>query len=438
MLNRNFRQILLLLFTAMLLASPALAYKKVKCFMPQAPDINLQGMKRVAILDFESHNDVSAEAGRALADLMIEFMLMEDRGISAIHGGLFGSKKGGVTLVEGLSTRCFDVVERSRMEAVISELKLGQTGIINESEASQIGEVLGVDFIIMGTVSAEKTDRHSREIHSKVRNKKKITFKVDCIKRKVSVSASIRIVDAKTGKILDTRRAYRKLEDKWCSDRRKDLRDDGEMAGTCVALIAWEFTNMINPWYELEVFELDKIKIKEFKKEADVAALATQKYELRKAYVIFKKLFDNDPYNPKYLYNLGILYEISGDFEMAKEMFDGAAMLKDDKRYKRAAERIARRTNLVPFYASLDMAIVPVDFESAADDKSLFTEFVKMRGKSQKRYPVYQGPANTSGEVVRIPGEIRLEVLAIEGDWYKIKLPIGGKIGYVHKDQIKK
>ncbi|MCH7947300.1 MAG: hypothetical protein IIC66_05815, partial [candidate division Zixibacteria bacterium] len=198
------------------------------------------------------------------------------------------------------------------------------------------------------------------------------------------------------------------------------------------------FTNRINPWYELEVFELNKIKIKEFKKEADVAALATQKYELRKAYVIFKKLFDNDPYNPKYLYNLGILYEISGDFEMAKEMFDGAAMLKDDKRYKRAAERIARRTNLVPFYASLDMAIVPVDFESAADDKSLFTEFVKMRGKSQKRYPVYQGPANTSGEVVRIPGEIRLEVLAIEGDWYKIKLPIGGKIGYVHKDQIKK
>ena len=84
------------------------------------------------------------------------------------------------------------------------------------------------------------------------------------------------------------------------------------------------------------------------------------------------------------------------------------------------------------------MAIVPVDYESAADDKSLCTEFVKMRVKSHKRYPFYQGTDSISCEVVRIPGEIRLEVLSIEGDWYKIKLPIGGKIGYVHKDQIKK
>lgn len=44
------------------------------------------------------------------------------------------------------------VIERLRLSAVLQELKLSQTGVINEQYASGIGELLGANVIIVGTV----------------------------------------------------------------------------------------------------------------------------------------------------------------------------------------------------------------------------------------------------------------------------------------------
>jgi hypothetical protein len=38
--------------------------------------------------------------------------------------------------------------------------------------------------------------------------------------------------------------------------------------------------------------------------------------------------------------------------------------------------------------------------------------------------------------VAKVPGEIQLLVIAKEGDWYNVKLPIGGKEGYIHEDRV--
>ena len=427
---------LISLVLAVSLCSSAFGYKKIKCFMPQTPEIDLNGVKQVAVLDFSGSDQLSKEAGKFLADKMIEYMLMDKRGITQIQGGLFGSPKEGRTLIEGVGTNVFQIVERSRLTSVMAEQSIGQAGLISEAEAAQIGALIGAGVMISGSITDSRDAARSTEVHETYRDKQKVSYQVKCVTTTVQVTANVRIVNSTTGQILATRQASRKVTDKVCEDSNKKQRDAGEMAGECCASIAWEFCNLVNPWYELEEFELDKVKAEEFKKEADEAADAAEKYELAKAYAVFDKLYQSDNYNPQFLYNMGILYEVTGDFDKSKEMYDGASQLKDEKDYKTAAARIARRQRLVPFYASLDMAIKPLNFAVAAADKSLTAHRIKVKGGSKDRIDVFAEANTGSTSVAKVPGEIQLEVIAQEGDWYLVKL-LGGKQGYIHKDYTK-
>jgi len=402
--------------------------------MPQTPEIDLQGVKRIAVLDFKGADKLSRETGRFLADKMIEYFLMEDRGISDTQG--FLSKKEGVTFIEGVGTKVFEVVERSRLQVVMAEQSIGEAGLVNDAEAARLGELLGVNVILFGDVNDYREDIRSTEVHTRYENKQEVKYKVNCITRKVKVTGNIRIVDAKNGQILATRQAPYELTDKWCEDSSDKLRDGGEMAGVCANSIAWEFVNLINPWYALAEFEMEKVKVKQFKDIADNAAKAAEDCQLDKAYAVYNEIYQADPYNPKYLYNMGILYEVTGDFNKAKEMYDAAASLKDESKYKEACKRIDRRLPLVSFYSNLGMEIVPYNFEAAASDKSLTAQKVEVKGKSQDRIEVFAEPNYSAEVVAKVPGEIQLEVISTEGEWYLVKL-LGGKQGYLHKSNVK-
>ena len=51
----------------------------------------------------------------------------------------------------------FRVMERTKIEAVLEEQKLGMTGIIDETTAAEIGKGIGVDLIVLGKVSRAAT-----------------------------------------------------------------------------------------------------------------------------------------------------------------------------------------------------------------------------------------------------------------------------------------
>jgi len=50
-------------------------------------------------------------------------------------------------------TRKFNIVERKRLNKIIDEIALGQTGAISEKSAVQAGKLLGADIIVLGSVS---------------------------------------------------------------------------------------------------------------------------------------------------------------------------------------------------------------------------------------------------------------------------------------------
>jgi TolB-like protein len=46
----------------------------------------------------------------------------------------------------------FDVIERRQLEAILQEQTLGQTGLLDEQSAAQVGQVLGVDVLVTGSI----------------------------------------------------------------------------------------------------------------------------------------------------------------------------------------------------------------------------------------------------------------------------------------------
>lgn len=52
----------------------------------------------------------------------------------------------------------YAVIERRKLEAVISEQKLGASGLVNASTAAEIGRILGVKYVIMGSITQFSID----------------------------------------------------------------------------------------------------------------------------------------------------------------------------------------------------------------------------------------------------------------------------------------
>lgn len=104
--------VMLTVFTAFAFLSPAGAdFKKTK----------------IAVLDFQLHGDryETADMGKIVAEWLITALVKEGR---------------------------FDVIERRLLEKVLSEQKLGATGLIDEQHVTKLGKVLGAKVVITGSL----------------------------------------------------------------------------------------------------------------------------------------------------------------------------------------------------------------------------------------------------------------------------------------------
>lgn len=97
-----------------------------------------QGQRvRVAVLEFQNNSSWDSwgdRLGEAAADEMITQLVNAGR---------------------------FSVIERRQLDAIIAEQNLGQGGRINPATAAQIGEVLGVQVVLMGSITQFSIERKS-------------------------------------------------------------------------------------------------------------------------------------------------------------------------------------------------------------------------------------------------------------------------------------
>ena len=90
-----------------------------------------------------------------------------------------------------VKTRRFDVIERTRLDAILEEQGLGIDGIIDKEQAAVSGKISGIDFILMGTITKCGFTEKPIRIKNFEQIQKIIEFTVD-----------FRLTDVHTGQVV--------------------------------------------------------------------------------------------------------------------------------------------------------------------------------------------------------------------------------------------
>lgn len=156
--------------------------------------------------------------------------------------------------MRGANTNIYTIVERSRIKNVVEEQKLSLSGFTEDSDAARVGELLGVDAMIIGTVHTNFEESYKTEDVHKLKGMKiKKTGTESCKIRKAEAHASYRILDFNTGEIILTKEVSRKKEDKKCGDSMSKIATKESLIDGCLKdLGTWDLPNYFNPYLNLK------------------------------------------------------------------------------------------------------------------------------------------------------------------------------------------
>lgn len=105
--------------------------------------------------------------------------------------GRLGSSASDILTTELFKTGAFIVVERARLEQMVKEQALGQTGAVNPDTAAQVGKILGLNAMVTGSVSQFGVSTSGSDFG---------VFKQKVQTAKCTVD--VRVVDASSGELL--------------------------------------------------------------------------------------------------------------------------------------------------------------------------------------------------------------------------------------------
>ena len=117
-------------------------------YMLVAPEAYLEDVHKISILDFDGR------MGTAMTDYLAAELMQEFRGTGGKSGGnYFSAGKSINNFQKGARTNVFSLVERSELDKVLREQNISNSGLIDDSQAAQIGKLLGIDAMITGSVA---------------------------------------------------------------------------------------------------------------------------------------------------------------------------------------------------------------------------------------------------------------------------------------------
>ncbi len=147
--------IFLLIFYAFLLCSCATQQKTI-------PETSVSKIESIVHEKKKINTDNSLDSQlENLTNQIVESLSHESKSkiavieFSDLNGNIteFGMYLSEELITRLFLTRKFDVIERQLLNQVISEQKLGMTGLIDDESAIAIGKLLGVDAIVSGTIT---------------------------------------------------------------------------------------------------------------------------------------------------------------------------------------------------------------------------------------------------------------------------------------------
>ena len=423
------KAILPLLFVLPLFANAQFG-PQLKAYVYTAPEKTFPDVYRLAVLNFKNlgpyyYKDAGVDFGTRMADFLTDNLLQEYRG--GVPEKIF---------IQGAVTNIYKLIERDQLNTVMREQNLQNGDRVDDQTAVALGKILGVDAMIMGSLSFDVKDERSTYETKEKDGSKKTHYKLT---RRVTSEARMKIIKVETAEIIGSFTPKQSLEDVAYSDKgypaQSAVQTVNQMADDCFRDLANQCANYFSPYYRFESFDIEKVRLKEFKDRAKDAEDYMRKGEIDKSYKLYKAMYDEDSYNPELAYNLGILYEASGDFEKAYELYGIAYQLDEDKKkYFNAYQQAESELALVKYLTEMGIDIKKYEFREGGENT--LADKIITKGGRNDRIQVLAKPLTGEQVVARVPGSLEFKVINRLKDWYEIQL-LGGKSGFVHKSDVK-
>jgi len=392
-----------------------------------APEKLYPNIRSIAVLDFKTNDgeESGLNSGAKIADFITHNLVDEERGIVKSR-----------THISGVNTKIYDVMDRSSVMAILNE-NPNLKSDISENEAKRIGELLGVDAVIIGNATYKYVDDKSS---SSYRSEGK-TYTTYEISRKLTAEARMSIVDVATGEFIGAKSGSQTKKDSKSSSKgypsATSLSPPTKLAESAFRDIAYYLCNYMSPYFYSTKLPIENIKIKEYKQRAKDAREQMKLGNIAPAFQLYNAIYTKDEYNSKAAYNLGLLYEAVGDFINAKKYFDIAQTLKEEnKSYEFALKRTEKEIKIIEDLAQFGISIEQYSFEAGNSEK-LLRKKVKIRGDKSNRKPIYKEASLDSNILKKVPGTTEFSVIENLGDWFLIDLKLNNETGYVFIKDVK-
>ena len=308
--------------------------KKVTINVQKPAQFNVSDIKRIAVFDFKGPEN----SGQIIA-------------------GKFTNKL--------WKTQYFSIMERRELKKVLEEHALQMSGVVDAATAVEFGKIIGVDGIVIGDVTSysvsekrgrervkEKVwkgeyekDKDGNYIYEKTKSGKKERVKIyveeyvtrEVLNRSVNVAVNFRLVSIETGEIRATDSNSRSTTQKYYPHKGRIPSADGILDNLSEQVLD-KFIPLITPHHVRVSKEFD-----EDNDQVDLGIEFAQKGLWDKAKDIWEAEVMKDPGNSAALYDLGIAYEVMGDFDRAEQLYDQALSIEPKDIYMEALSNIRQR-----------------------------------------------------------------------------------------------
>ncbi len=315
--------LLILLSTIILSCGPTMVATQVN----KPAEINVKGIKKIAIIDFSG----PANSGSLAASLLTTKLL---------------------------NSQFFQIFERSKIDMILEEHKLAMSGVVDESTARKVGQLLGVDALIFGEVvsfSVEPDQTGVEKVEKKVgtgkyriviRNKKKVreeikkTVLVDqhYVIRRGTVAVTFRVVNIETGELIASKAKSKSYDSGKLIEGRGKLKPQDAILNDLMNEIVEDFARQIAPYSVTE-----KLALESGKDAIKVGVQYARNGLWDEAIEAFQTAVNQQPQNSNSHYNLGVAYQVVGDYDNAEKEFNKAIALKNKNLYFRALSNLRKQ-----------------------------------------------------------------------------------------------
>jgi hypothetical protein len=243
----------------------------------------------------------------------------------------------------------YQVIERAALNKILTEHRLNMSGLVDESQATRIGQLLGVDALVLGNGTYAVTDGGDWKEYTKKIKKKAPKSPGDTTMVQVEKEVlTYRVVDVATGQIKASMTNSGGGTGKSEKDKKPDayasLPDWRPLVDRAANQILNQCLRQLAPYYVSQRREIKKGKTPDLKAGMDYAKRGMME-EAKKAWEMALRDKSNKGLKdrPHAMYNLGVYYELSGDLDQAEEMFESCYRLTRKAEYLDHKARIQRR-----------------------------------------------------------------------------------------------